>query len=182
MAKRQVFYSFHFDNDSWRAGQVRNIGVVEGNTPVSSNDWEEVKRKGEDSIRRWINTNMYYRSCVIVLIGSETSSRKWCKYEIERAWKEGKGIVGIHIHNLKNVFGEQDAKGDNPFQLFYIDKTMNYIAERNSPIDNNEINLSKICKAYDPPFKTSTFVYDYIKGHINEWVEEAIIIRNQYPK
>ncbi len=46
MAKRQVFYSFHFDNDSWRAGQVRNIGVVEGNTPVSSNDWEEVKRKG----------------------------------------------------------------------------------------------------------------------------------------
>lgn len=38
MTKRQVFYSFHFKNDSWRAGQVRNIGVVEGNTPVSSND------------------------------------------------------------------------------------------------------------------------------------------------
>ena len=37
MTKRQVFYSFHFKNDSWRAGQVRNIGVVEGNTPVSSN-------------------------------------------------------------------------------------------------------------------------------------------------
>lgn len=44
MTKRQVFYSFHFKNDSWRAGQVRNIGVVEGNMPVSSNDWEEVKR------------------------------------------------------------------------------------------------------------------------------------------
>ena len=40
MTKRQVFYSFHFKNDSWRAGQVRNIGVVEGNMPVSSNDWE----------------------------------------------------------------------------------------------------------------------------------------------
>ena len=50
MTKRQVFYSFHFKNDSWRAGQVRNIGVVEGNTPVSSNDWEEVKRKG--NVRR----------------------------------------------------------------------------------------------------------------------------------
>lgn len=25
MIKRQVFYSFHFKNDSWRAGQVRNI-------------------------------------------------------------------------------------------------------------------------------------------------------------
>lgn len=51
MIKRQVFYSFHFKNDSWRAGQVRNIGVVEGNMPVSSNDWEEVKRKGDDSIK-----------------------------------------------------------------------------------------------------------------------------------
>ena len=40
MTKRQVFYSFHFKNDSWRAGQVRNIGVVEGNTPVS---WDTCK-------------------------------------------------------------------------------------------------------------------------------------------
>lgn len=34
MAKRQVFYSFHYENDAWRAGQVRNIGVLEGNFPV----------------------------------------------------------------------------------------------------------------------------------------------------
>ena len=167
MTKRQVFYSFHFKNDSWRAGQVRNIGVVEGNTPVSSNEWEEVKRKGEDSIKRWINSHMEYRSCVIVLIGSETSSRKWCKYEIKHAWKEGKGIVGIYVHNLKDFNGEQDIKGDNPFKLFCIDKTF---------------NLSEICKDYNPPYKTSAYVYDYIKEHINEWVEEAIRIRNQYPK
>ena len=31
---RKVFYSFHFDNDAWRAGQVRNIGVVDGSEPV----------------------------------------------------------------------------------------------------------------------------------------------------
>lgn len=137
MTKRQVFYSFHFKNDSWRAGQVRNIGVVEGNMPVSSNDWEEVKRKG---------------------------------------------VVGIYVHNLKNIEGEQDIKGDNPFKLFCIDKTFNYIIEHKHPADSNEINLSEICKTYDPPYKISTNVYDYIKEHINEWVEEAIRIRNQYPK
>ena len=27
-----------------------------------------------------------------------------------------------------------------------------------------------------------TNVYDYIKEHLNDWVEEAIRIRNQYPK
>ena len=99
-----------------------------------------------------------------------------------RSWKEGKGVVGIYVHNLKNIEGEQDIKGDNPFNLFCIDKTFNYIIEHKHPADSNEINLSEICKTYDPPYKISTNVYDYIKEHINEWVEEAIRIRNQYPK
>ena len=52
MAKIQFFYSFHYENDSWRASQVRNIGVLDGNSPVSSNDWEEVKRKVEDFVKK----------------------------------------------------------------------------------------------------------------------------------
>ena len=28
--KRQVFFSFHFGNDVWRVGQIRNIGTIEG--------------------------------------------------------------------------------------------------------------------------------------------------------
>lgn len=182
MTKRQVFYSFHYTNDVWRAGMVRNIGAIEGNSPVSSNKWEELKREGDNAIKRWINNNMNYKSCVIVLIGSETSKRKWCKYEIERAWKEGKGIVGIYIHNLKDVLGIQSTQGANPFNSFCIDKTLNYITECNTPADINEINLSKICKTYNPPYLSSTSVYDYIKRHIEQWVAEAIEIRNQYPK
>lgn len=182
MAKRQVFYSFHFANDSWRAAQVKNMGVVEGNTPVSTNEWEEVKKKGEDSIKRWINSTMYYRTCVIVLIGSETDSRKWCNYEIEHAWKEGKGIVGIFIHGLEDATGKQCIKGSNPFDNFYIDKTMNYIAKRNNAVDSNEIKLSSVCKAYNPPYLSSKNVYAYIKENLSTWTEEAIYIRNNYPK
>ena len=182
MAKRQVFYSFHFANDSWRAGQVKNMGVVEGNPPVSSNEWEEVKRKGENAIKNWINTTMYDRSWVIVLIGSETASRKWCNYEIKHAWEEGKGIVGIYIHGLENLMGSQGRKGANPFENFCIDRTFNYIAKHQIPQDKNEINLSSVCKAYDTPYKMSKNVYGYIKDHLNTWVEEAIRIRNQYPK
>jgi hypothetical protein len=36
MPKRQVFYSFHFDNDVMRAQQIRNMGVVEGGEPGSA--------------------------------------------------------------------------------------------------------------------------------------------------
>ena len=42
MAKRRTFFSFHYKPDNWRAAKVRNMGVVEGNSPVSDNDWETV--------------------------------------------------------------------------------------------------------------------------------------------
>ena len=62
--KRQVFYSFHYKNDVMRVSQIRNIGALEDNKPVSDNDWEEVKRKGDDNVKKWINDNMKYRSCL----------------------------------------------------------------------------------------------------------------------
>lgn len=181
MSKRQVFYSFHYANDCWRVQQIRNIGAVEGNTPASPNIWEEVKRKGDNSIKKWIDDNMNYRSCVIVLVGSQTAGRKWINYEIKRAWEEGKGLVAIHIHGLKNSLGEQSSKGRNPFYDFHIDKTMNYIVNNSTPADNNEVRLSSVAKCYDTPYISSENVYNYIKEHISDWIEEAIKIRNQYP-
>ena len=179
---RKVFYSFHYGKDAWRASQVRNIGKFEGNSPVSANQWEEVKQKGDNTIKKWINDNLFGKSCLILLIGEETYSRKWCKYEIKRAWEEGKGVVGIYIHGLKNANGEQCSKGINPFESFCIDRTMNYIVENRTPADKNEINLSKICNAYNPPYMTSKYVYDDISEKIEALVEDAIRIRNQYPK
>lgn len=179
---RRVFYSFHYAKDSWRASQVRNMGVLEGDQPVTPNEWEEVKQKGDSNIKKWIGDNMEYKSCLVQLVGENTYSRKWCKYEIKHAWKEGKGIVCIYIHGLKDSQGNQSSKGYNPLKQFCIDTTFNYIAEHEKPADGNEINLSQICKAYDTPYSTSTYVYDYIKQNLDSWVEEAIRIRNQYPK
>lgn len=101
MAKRQVFFSFHYSRDSWRAAQVKNMGLVDSSSTWSANDWEEVRYKSEAKIKEWIDSQMKMRSCVVVLVGQETSSRKWVKYEIERAYELGKGIVGVYIHKLK---------------------------------------------------------------------------------
>ena len=51
---RRAFYSFHYAPDAWRASTVRNIGAIEGNRPATDNDWEAVKRGGDDAIKRWI--------------------------------------------------------------------------------------------------------------------------------
>ena len=161
--KRRVFFSFHYEADAWRAGQVRNMGVVEGNESVSDNDWEEVKRGGEKAIKRWIDSQIKGKSCAIVLIGSNTSGRKWINYEIEKAWNDGKGVLGIYIHNLKDQDGDQSAKGANPFYRLSL----------------NGKRLSSVVEAYDPPYSRSTNVYNHIKENIADWVEEAIQIRKK---
>ncbi len=158
--KRQVFYSFHFKNDCWRTGQVRNIGNIEGNKTVSENDWEEVKKKGDDNIKKWINEQLKNRSCTIVLIGQQTSERKWVKYEIEKSWNDGKGVLGIYIHNLKNQYGETSNKGKNPFEQFEL---------------KNGEKLSSRVKVYNPPYGSDSKAnYNYIAENIEEWIEDAI--------
>lgn len=99
---RQVFFSFEYNKDVWRASQIRKMNVVSKSSTFSDNDWETVKSKSEASIKKWINEQMAMRSCIVVLIGKTTSTRKWVKYEIEKAYELKKGIVGIYIHGLKN--------------------------------------------------------------------------------
>jgi len=163
---RQVFYSFHFERDSHRVSQVKNMGVIAAQPILSSHQWEEIKKGGDSAIRRWIDTEMNGKSCLVVLIGSATAGRKWVEYEIEKAWNDGRGVVGVYIHNLKNLFGQQSSKGSNPFSRLSLIK--------------DDRQLSAIVKAYDPPYSTSTYVYEHIEDHLAEWVEEAIKIRSGY--
>ena len=51
MAKRQVFFSFEYGKDAWRASQVRNMGKVSDSSTFSDNDWEEVKNKSDKEIK-----------------------------------------------------------------------------------------------------------------------------------
>jgi hypothetical protein len=155
MAKRQIFYSFHFKNDVMRVQQIRNIGALEENKPVSHQDWETVKGNGDKAIEKWINDNMNNRSCVVVLIGSETSTRPWVEYEIRKAWSEGRGVLGIHINNLKCPNNGTCSKGDSPFDKI--------VFKKNGIVVN-------------PPCKTpkSSDAYNDIKENIEAWIEEAI--------
>lgn len=69
---RQAFYSFHYIPDNWRASQVRNMGLVEGNKPVSDNEWETITAGGDSEIQKWIDNQLYGKSVAIVLIGAAT--------------------------------------------------------------------------------------------------------------
>ncbi len=158
---KKVFYSFHFDNDVMRVQQIRNIGVIEDNKPVSVNDWEQIKRGGPTAIEKWIDDNMKYKDCAVVLVGEETARRPWVQYEIKKAWNDGRGLVGIYIHNIKCPRNGYGRRGQNPFDQFTVGGT----------------NLSSIVRCYDP---NSYDAYGDIKKNLENWVDEAIRIRKSY--
>jgi hypothetical protein len=93
--KRRVFYSFHYKMDNWRAAKIRSIGAIDGNQPVSDNDWEKIVRGGDKAIKNWIDNQMQGRSCVVVLIGQHTAGRKWINYEIQRAGRTRKACLAF---------------------------------------------------------------------------------------
>jgi len=162
---RSCFYSFHYKPDNSRAGQVRNIGTIGGNAPVSDNDWESVTKGGDAAIRKWITAQMKGRSCTVVLVGTNTAGRKWINHEIIQSWDEGMGVVGIRIHGLRNLDGNVSTQGKNPFSV------INY--------GDSGKKLSSIVKCYNPDGSNSKERYAWISKHLANAVEEAIEIRKK---
>ena len=125
---RHVFFSFHYDRDIHRVSQVRNSWVTQGRTIAEFRDgaaWETAKRKGDQAIKNWIENQLKGTSVTVVLIGSETASRKFVLHEIERSRALGKGIVGVRIHQMKNFNREIDLPGRNPLTELGLDHIYN---------------------------------------------------------
>lgn len=119
---RHVFFSFHYERDRWRAGQVRNSGVTQNYDTagfVDSAKWEEIKRQGDLAIENWIDEQLEGTSVTAVLIGAETYDREWIDYEIEESAKRGNGIVGVRVHNMKDKQGRTDRRGENALSKWH---------------------------------------------------------------
>ena len=86
-----------------------------------------------------------------------------CNHEIVKGWDDGKGVVGIYIHGLKDSSGNTTSKGENPFD---------YIG-----YGNTGKKLSSIVKCYNPSGSSSQEKYNWISKHLANAVEEAIEIR-----
>lgn len=160
---RRVFFSFHFANDFWRTQQVRNINALEGQTLATANAWEEVKKKGDDSIKKWIEAEMNGKSCVIVLVGAQTASRPWVIHEISKGWNDKKGVLGIRIDKLLDNNGNAATPGPNPFEKVTF--------------TGSTRTLAGLAPLKVPAGTDSKAAYASIANNIEAWIEEAIRIR-----
>lgn len=117
---RRVFFSFHYERDIWRANVVRNSGIVDGSAAAGFYDaslWEETKKKGDGAVKKMIDSGLIGTSVTIVLIGAQTSQRKFVEYEIAQSIARGNGLLGIYVSGIKDQSGNTDSQGPAPSGL-----------------------------------------------------------------
>ena len=152
---RQTFFSFRSRKDNWRASIVKNSWVTQERKAsgfVENAVLEEVEKKEDSEVEKWIYSQLAETSVTVVLIGSDTYGGKWIDYEIQNSHKKGNGMLGLYIHNLEDSDGVKSTKGKNPFtrwEFSYGEKLIQYP------------------------------VYDWVKddgyNNLTKWIEQAAI-------
>ena len=115
---RRVFFSFHYQPDVHRAQVVRNSWV----TKIDRQDagffdasvFESKKRTSDDALKRFLREGLGGSTVTCVLAGNQTASRRWVRYELLRSFIDGRGILGVSIHNIANLQKQTTAAGTNP--------------------------------------------------------------------
>ena len=190
---RNVYFSFHYqDVIDFRANVVRNSGKFRksGDLFRDSSIWEEAKEKQILKIKSLIESELKGSSVTCVLIGSETYSRRWVRYEIFKSFEMKKGQVGVGINWIKDKHGKTKLwKGENPFGYLslkvnsdgkYIDlfeyKEDSWIIYKDLPrIKNSHFNKNDFGKEYTLSELYNRYSYDWNNGKDNflTWIEEA---------
>ena len=190
--KKRVYFAFHYkDVEDFRANVVRNHNKLVGVEEAGYYDcsiWEEAKKTSDLALKRLINAELKGTSVTAVLIGSETWTRRWVRYEImKNTFARENEIIGIHINGIKDKSGRTKPNGDNPF--FYLGIFSSKDGQQVYPVEWNgttwapyvELDSFQIPKFWHCPrgkiTQLSTFlpVYDWIahKGYDNfpNWIQ-----------
>lgn len=164
MVARRVFFSFHYENDINRSMTVRNSWVTQGKEAagfIDKAEFEQVKRQGDVAVYKWIDKQLEGTSVTVVLIGSDTLNRPFVQYEICKSLQRGNAVIGVYIHNIKDMRTQKYATKGNPHTI---------IGYYN---DNSPAYFDKICDG----------IYDYTlqNGYANlgNWIETAAKAHNK---
>jgi Thoeris protein ThsB, TIR-like domain len=126
--KRKAYFAFHFA-DIMRVNNVRQAWKIHHpDAPglrsfYDSSLWESRQLDSPESLKELIRKGVDYTSAVCVLVGSETWSRRWVRYEIARAVIDNRGLAAVHINNIKHHQRfQRDPLGNNPLAYMGVGK------------------------------------------------------------
>jgi len=198
--KRRAFFSFHF-GDVMRVNVVRNawkVGHPDNAFMRSFYDsslWERRTLEGDDSVKQLIREGVEYTSAVCVLVGRDTWSRRWVRFEIARAIIDCRGLLAVHINGIRHHQTlAPELRGLNPLEFMAVGKVQAtplyapayYLFERTGAGWQRYSDFTKpVAKPRwlaDPapdfvsPLAEGTDQYDYTAGgqfNIGAWIDRA---------
>jgi hypothetical protein len=193
MAKR-VFFSFYYEDvKTFRANVVRNHWLTKKDSQdagfFDASIWEDAKRHGNDAVKRLINSNLENTSVTCALIGSQTWSRPWVRYEILKSYDRDNLLFGVHINSIKDKNQQTFFHGPNVFDYlgFIISadgSTLTYYEHDGTDWKvYNELPPKRLTgidrRHWGKGFKLSNWVpiYDWVSGdgynNFSIWVDNA---------
>ena len=93
---------------------------AEGRTPVGglldSSVFESKKRESDDVLKRFLLDGLKNTSVTCVLVGAQTTLRRWVRYEILRSFMRGNGLLAVRIHSVADLKKQACARGSDPFR------------------------------------------------------------------
>jgi hypothetical protein len=119
---RRTFFSFHYKPDVTRAWVVRNswvTKVAKGERDdagfFDSSVFEAAQRESDDVLKRFLRDGLDNTTVTCVLVGTETSLRRWVRYEIFRSFMRCNGLLAVRLHTIAGLNAPAAAAGPNPF-------------------------------------------------------------------
>lgn len=199
MKKRRVFFSFHYQNDIWRACQVRNSwrfhkeSEREAEGFFDSGIWEKFRRENVNSLKNLIREGLKNTSVTCILVGEQTYIRRWVRFEIAQSVIKGNGLLVVKIHDQKDHDGNYSKEGPNPLNYMGLCRANNgevFLVENKSRNwvlfhdHKNSVVLPKYCRRnYLIPGLTvplseyfeKQYYYSIQDGYNNfaRWVQES---------
>lgn len=118
---RRVFFSFYYqDVVDFRANVVRQHWLTKPDREAAgffdASIWGNAKLSGDVGIKRVINSGLDGTSVTCVLVGSETYSRRWVRYEVMKSFRRGNALLAVHINSIKGRDQNVKQSGPNPLK------------------------------------------------------------------
>lgn len=99
-----IFF-FPLQTDVTRAWVVRNswvTKVAQGEREdagfFDSSVFEANEREGVEILKRFLRDGLQNSTVTCVLVGAETTLRRWVRYEIFRSFIRGNGLLAVRVH------------------------------------------------------------------------------------
>ena len=121
---RRVYFAFHFQKDIFRVNVVRKSSFLQEEVGFYDGSlWEEAEEKGVEALQKLIKDGLTGTTVTAFLLGEETSTRPWVRYELEQSYQRGNGLLAIHINGIKDTrTGTVGLKGANIFDVYSFPK------------------------------------------------------------